>query len=150
VSGDPLAGDPAGGGDPTGGDLAGGGDPAGGGDSTGPGDPAGPGDPVAGDPGGAGCTIESVAFTSAEAACAIEFFTTMTCDSCDALFDSRICEDAINDAATCPGDGTTCTGCTDADTRADGVTCSEIELYSYFGASAAAVLLADVQANPCD
>ena len=45
--------------------------------------------------------------------------------------------------------GTTCTGCTDGDSRADGVDCNEIAGYSYLGASAAQKLLDHVRANPC-
>jgi len=94
------------------------------------------------------CTIEGVLFDSAEARCAVVFFIDMSCESCDALFDSRVCEDAINDPVTCTI-AEPCTGCDDEDTRADGVTCEEIEAYSYFGPTAAQALLEQVQAEGC-
>ncbi len=106
--------------------------------------------PAADDGGEAtGCAIEGVSFTADEMDCAFSYFASMTCDGCRDLFDSRICEDAIDDADTCQA-GLTCTGCDDGDSRDDGVDCSEIAAYSYFGASAAARLLTQVQANPCD
>lgn len=95
-----------------------------------------------------GCVIEGVAFDAEQASCALQFFERMNCDECDTLFDSRICEDAINDASACMI-GDSCTGCTDDDDRDDGVSCAEIEAYSFFGASAAGILLAQVQNNPC-
>lgn len=152
TSGDPASGDPGGQGDPMAGDPSPG-DPGTPGDPT-TGDPATPGDPASGDPGtpgdpGGGCTIEGVTFDAGEAACAIEFFETMDCGECDALFDQRICEDAINDPVACTIDGT-CTQCTDSDTRADGVTCAEIEGYTQFATTAANALLAYVQTNPCE
>ncbi len=93
-----------------------------------------------------GCTIEGTVFEGADMECAIWFFENMTCDSCREVFDSRICEDAINDASSCQA-GSSCTGCTDSDTRSDGVECDEIAAYSYFGSSAGASLLAFVQAD---
>ncbi len=98
---------------------------------------------------GTGCTIEEVAFTYAEMNDATAFFTSMSCEACTDLFDSRICEDAINDAATCQS-GSACTGCTDGDGRDNGVDCDEIAAYAYFGPTAAAALLAYVQDNPSD
>jgi len=92
------------------------------------------------------CTIESVVFEGADMDCALWFFEEMSCDQCRAVFDSRICEDAINDASSCQA-GSTCTGCTDTDTRSDGAECDEIAAYSYFGSSAASALLAFVQAD---
>ena len=97
----------------------------------------------------AGCTIEGVDFSGSEMSCAFQFFTDMDCASCRDLLDSRVCEDAINDPAACQA-GAGCTGCSDGDGRDNGVDCDEIAAYSYFGASAAADLLAQVQANPCD
>ncbi len=97
----------------------------------------------------AACTMEGVAFDADELACAAQLFTTMDCDSCREIFDSRICEDAINDADACQA-GVSCTGCDDGDGRDNGVDCDEIAAYSYFGPSAAAELLAWVQANPCE
>ncbi len=97
----------------------------------------------------AACTLEGVAFDSDELACAAQLFTSMDCDSCNEIFDSRICEDAINDAGACQS-GRTCTGCDDGDGRDNGVDCEEIAAYSYFGPTAAGVLLAWVQANPCE
>ncbi len=97
----------------------------------------------------AGCTIEGVEFSGAEMSCAFQFFVDMDCTSCRDLFDSRICEDAINDPAVCQA-GNSCTGCSDGDSRDNGIDCEEIAAYSYFGASAAGNLLAHVQANPCD
>ena len=96
-----------------------------------------------------GCAIEGVSFSADEMECAISFFASMDCDSCRDVFDSRICEDAIDDADACQS-GPTCTGCDDGDSRDDGVTCDEIAAYSYFGASAAGRLLTQVQDNPCD
>jgi len=69
----------------------------------------------------------------------------MDCATCTALFDSRVCEDALD--AGCQV-GSTCTGCGDGDGRADGVSCDEIAAYSYFGASAAAKLLETVRLDP--
>ncbi len=97
----------------------------------------------------AGCSIEGLSFSDAEMSCAIQYFANMTCDSCAELFDSRICEDAINNPLLCTVGGS-CTGCTDGDARDNGVTCEEIAAYSYLGPSAAADLLAYVQNNPCD
>jgi len=94
------------------------------------------------------CAIDGVQFTADEAECATRFFATMDCDSCADLFDSRVCEDAINDPATCQVGGT-CTGCDDGDARANGVTCGEIEAYSYLGPVSAQQLLDHVRANPC-
>ncbi|MFH1467237.1 MAG: hypothetical protein ABIO70_22825 [Pseudomonadota bacterium] len=93
-----------------------------------------------------GCSIEGVVFTAEEQDCALWFFEHMDCDACRAVLDSRTCEDAIDDAASCQV-GSTCTGCGDGDTRADGVDCDEISTYSYLGASAASALLAFVQAD---
>ncbi len=87
-----------------------------------------------------GCTIEGVSFTAAERDAAFAFFTTMTCATCDELFDPRTCEDAIDDAGQCQL-GDSCTGCGDGDGRDDGVSCAEIAGYAYFGATAAAALL---------
>ncbi len=99
--------------------------------------------------GTAGCDIEGVSFDADEVACAQQFITDMTCDECTDLFDARICEDAFNDPSACQS-GSSCTGCADGDTRDDGVTCSELAGYSYFGPSAAQILLDEVQANPCN
>ncbi len=96
---------------------------------------------------GTGCTIEGVAYSYAEMTTATNFFTSMTCEQCTDLLDSRICEDAINDASTCQS-GSACTGCTDGDGRDNGVDCDEIAAYSYFGPSAAETLLAWAQDNP--
>ena len=104
---------------------------------------------VGGDDEDAGCVIEGVTFDADEMACAQQLFTTMTCDECRDLFDSRICEDALNDPDACQS-GNTCTGCDDGDGRDNGADCDEIATYSYFGASAAQRLLTDVQDNPCD
>ncbi len=95
------------------------------------------------------CTLEGSAFTSDELACAVELFAGMTCDECRDLFDSRVCEDAINDPESC-WSGAACTGCDDGDGRDNGVDCDEIAAYSYFGPSAAADLLVYVQDNPCE
>ncbi|MBW2733446.1 MAG: hypothetical protein JRH20_13755 [Deltaproteobacteria bacterium] len=95
-----------------------------------------------------GCEIDGIAFNADEASCALQFFETMSCETCDALFDSRICEDAINDANACMI-GDSCSGCSDDDSRADGISCAEIENYGYFGATAAQALLSQVQSNPC-
>ena len=97
----------------------------------------------------AGCTIEGVDFTGSEMSCAVQLFLDMDCDSCRSVFDTRICEDAINDPAACHV-GAACTGCSDGDSRDNGVDCDEIAAYSYFGASAASALLGAVQATPCD
>ena len=78
----------------------------------------------------------------------MDFFATMTCESCDALFDARVCEDAINDPVECTI-GEPCTGCDDDDTRADGTSCAEIEGYSYLGPAAAQALLEHVQGQGC-
>ena len=86
-----------------------------------------------------GCALEGVFFEGEEMDCATWFFENMTCDTCEDIFDSRICEDAINDADVCQL-GNTCTGCTDEDNRADGVDCDEIAAYSYFGQSASQAL----------
>ncbi len=94
----------------------------------------------------AGCEIEGVTFGESDLDCAFEFFETMDCVRCREVFDARICEDAINDADACQIGGI-CTGCTDSDTRADGVTCTEIATYSYFGGAAAQDLLAFAQAD---
>ena len=93
-----------------------------------------------------GCTIEGIVFSQDDLDCAEEFFATMDCERCREVFDSRVCEDAINDADACQA-GLICTGCTDSDTRADGVDCEEIAAYSYFGTSAAEDLLAFVQSD---
>ncbi len=93
-----------------------------------------------------GCTIEGSVFAGDDMECAVWFFENMSCDDCRGVFDSRVCEDAINDAATCQA-GSACTGCTDSDNRDDGVECDEIAAYSYFGTSAGAALLAFVQAD---
>ncbi len=114
--------------------------------------------PVAGEEGGededpeegdVGCTIEGLEFPADEASCAVQFFTTMDCDTCRAVLDSRTCEDAINDPDACQV-GNSCTGCEDGDARGNGVDCAEIEAYSYFGPAAAQNLYEHVQANPCD
>ena len=97
----------------------------------------------------AACTLEGVAFDSDELACAAQLFAGMSCDECRDIFDSRICEDAINDPDACTV-GSACTGCDDGDSRDNGVDCDEIAAYSYFGPSAAATLLAWVQDNPCE
>ena len=104
--------------------------------------------PTTAEPDDGSCTLEGVDFTADEASCALTFFEEMTCDECDAVLDARVCEDAINDSATCYL-GSTCTGCGDSDSRDDGVDCDEIAAYSYFGARAAAALLSEVQTNPC-
>jgi len=96
-----------------------------------------------------GCQIEGLEFSAEEMDCALQFFTTMTCDSCRDVLDSRVCEDAINDAAVCQA-GASCTGCDDGDARDNGVSCPEIAAYSYFGPTAAGRLLTHVQTNPCD
>jgi len=102
------------------------------------------------DPGSdVGCIVEGVAFNAEEMSCALERFETMTCDECMEQLDSRACEDALNDPDGCMS-GTACTGCEDGDSRDDGVDCSEIAAYSYFGASAAEDLLAWVQSEPCE
>lgn len=95
----------------------------------------------------AGCTIEGVYFEDWQVACASSFFETATCDECNAVLDSRTCEDAIDDAAACQIGGT-CTGCDDGDTRDDGATCDEIEAYAYFGTSAAQALFEYVSVDP--
>jgi hypothetical protein len=71
-----------------------------------------------------GCEIEGVAFDATEAENAIWWFEEMTCDECEAEFDSRVCEDALNDRSCMFG--STCTGCSDDDTVADGTSCEEI------------------------
>ncbi len=86
------------------------------------------------------CDIEGVHFSASEAQEAFAFFASMTCEVCDDLFDSRICEDAINDADACMV-GSTCTGCSDDDNRDDGVSCAEIAGYTGFGTQAATTLL---------
>jgi hypothetical protein len=91
-----------------------------------------------------GCMVEGVVFDHSAIDCALAFFEGMDCTTCVDVFDSRICEDAINDAGMCQV-GTTCTGCDDDDTREDGVTCEEIERYAYFGNSAAHKLLTYVR-----
>ncbi|MBT3220139.1 MAG: hypothetical protein HN348_13700 [Proteobacteria bacterium] len=98
---------------------------------------------------GAGCTIEGTTYNGEEMTCALRFFSEMTCESCGELFDSRICEDAINSAFTCMM-GDTCTGCDDGDGRDNGVSCKEIAEFSYFGPSAAELLLDQVRTFPCD
>ncbi|MBW2257353.1 MAG: hypothetical protein JRI25_22535 [Deltaproteobacteria bacterium] len=95
---------------------------------------------------GGGCTIEDVVFDQSAIDCALAFFEGMECTTCVDLFDSRICEDAINDAGMCQV-GSTCSGCDDDDTRDDGVTCEEIERYSYFGTTAAHKLLTYVRTD---
>jgi hypothetical protein len=97
----------------------------------------------------AACTLEGVAFDGDELACAAQLFAGMSCEECTDLFDSRVCEDAINDPTACSM-GSACTGCDDGDSRDNGVDCEEIAAYSYFGPSAAAALLDWVQGNPCD
>lgn len=94
----------------------------------------------------AGCEIEGVTFGESDLDCVYEFFQTMDCGQCREVFDARVCEDAINDADACQSGGI-CTGCTDSDTRDDGVTCAEIAGYSYFGSAAAQDLLAFAQAD---
>ena len=96
-----------------------------------------------------GCAIEGVTFSGVEMDCALQFFTTMTCEECVEVFDSRVCEDAINDSGSCKF-GAICTGCDDGDARDNGVTCAEIEAYSYLGPAAAQGLLDLVQAYPCE
>jgi len=96
-----------------------------------------------------GCAIEGVTFSADEMDCALQFFAAMTCEECADLFDTRVCEDAINDASVCRF-GALCTGCDDGDSRDNGVTCAEIETYSYFGPVAAQYLLDHVQVYPCE
>ncbi len=96
-----------------------------------------------------GCLIEGVSFSGDEATCARQLFVSMSCDDCVDLFDSRVCEDAVNDPATCTV-GASCTGCDDGDGRDNGVTCEEIAAYSYFGPVAAQKLLDQVRADPCE
>ncbi len=93
------------------------------------------------------CIIEGVSFTAQEAQCALQVVSNMDCEQCDAVFDSRTCEDALNDSVNCQV-GPDCTGCGDGDSRNDGVSCQEIADYSYFGESAAQTLLEFVGANP--
>jgi len=95
----------------------------------------------------AGCTIEGTYFEDWQVTCSQTFFENATCDECNAVLDSRTCEDAIDDAAACQIGGT-CTGCDDGDTRDDGVTCEEIAAYSYFGAAAGQALFEYVNADP--
>jgi hypothetical protein len=96
-----------------------------------------------------GCTIEGLEFSADESACALQLFAGMSCGACVDLFDSRVCEDALNDPDVCKV-GDTCTGCDDGDSRDNGVSCEEIAAYSYFGPAAAATLMEYVQANPCE
>ncbi|MBW2256492.1 MAG: helix-hairpin-helix domain-containing protein, partial [Deltaproteobacteria bacterium] len=95
-----------------------------------------------------GCLIEGVSFDEDQASCAQQLFVSMTCVDCMVLFDSRVCEDAFNDPNGCQS-GTTCTGCTDGDSRENGVTCEEIATYSYFGPTAAQALYEHVLQHPC-
>ncbi len=97
---------------------------------------------------GTGCTIEGLAFSHAEMSCALQLFAAWSCDECRTVLDSRVCEDAINDATSCQV-GSSCTGCDDGDGRDNGVDCDEVAAYSYFGEAAAGKLLAHVQENPC-
>lgn len=96
-----------------------------------------------------GCTIDTVEFSAEEASCAIQLFARMTCEECVDLFDSRVCEDALNDPDTCQIGGS-CTGCDDGDSRNNGVDCEEIAAYSYLGPVSAQNLLDHVRANPCE
>ncbi len=96
-----------------------------------------------------GCSIDGVEFTADEAGCAIQLFARMTCEECVDLFDSRVCEDALNDPDVCQVGGS-CTGCDDGDSRNNGVDCEEIAAYSYLGPVSAQNLLDHVRANPCE
>jgi V8-like Glu-specific endopeptidase len=91
-----------------------------------------------------GCTVAGVALDAGQRACVLSFFAGMTCQSCDAVLDSRVCEDAIDDAGLCKV-GSTCTGCGDGDGRSDGLSCAEIAGYSYLGAAGVQAILT----GPC-
>lgn len=88
---------------------------------------------------GNACVIEGVTFSGATLQQALHFMETMTCTECDAVLDSRTCEDAINNPDQCTI-GSTCTGCSDDDTRTDGVSCAELSGYAYFGTAGAQAL----------